>query len=866
MPAILPFRPNRLAYPGSSPGIDFSHIAMKGMQTAFSVVPNGANFFNYASAQAGTVANGTPTYSLYGSVGPNVYFGTSQWITFANQSTAKATVNMACIATFTSTSGFRPFFCNSTDSSKGIDYCILSGITVAFRNGDNVTLVASPATNVPYFIATSSYHPAAGAPISYSLNAVVVNLLTGQVFTKVASNTSGGPTAANGSFVLGTDATPNAVGAYIAAAFLGTSTGTSLLSIPELLQWAQDPWSFWYPQTVDFASSLAPSQGAAATPTWGLDQFDPFYAPQRRRRPAAILRGDEGIEAPYVFVAPAVTSWGWEPPAVQPPHIRKENRGAILRGDEGIESRLIQWLNTGWEIQPVQPPRYRAKTDGVMPKDDGIQFPEIIWLNYGWEVQPVQPPHPRPERSGAVAPKDDGIEAPYVFVGPPTTPPAGWEITPIQPPHPRPERSGAIEPRDEGIESRFIQWLNTGWEIQPVQPPHRAPERKYGAIVQKDDGTEFPLIPWLNTGWEIAPHQPRAFRASPAGIFTGDPGTQSGLIIRYNYGWEIPPPQPPHPRPERSGAIAPRDDGIENPFTPPPAVAPAGWEVQPFQPPHRRIERFGAIEPKDDGTQFPFVPWRNTGWEVQPVQPPHRAPERKGGALARFDEGIEITLTNWRNFGWEIQPVQPPHPRPERFGALEPKDEGIEAPYVFVVPPVAFAGWETDSFVRVRPRRFGAGALPTIFEIWPFFPPPGPPPIPPIPVGFGAIKVIAVDMVRFVYPARPFASPALPSIVNVGDSFCLLNGIGQAITLTADYTLFLTKPDGSTFFAVPPQLYLAEVNSFVRYGLFASETYTAIQIPGSFVDQHGYWSCYIKSHLFTSAVQKFYIGPPQVLT
>lgn len=143
---------------------------------------------------------------------------------------------------------------------------------------------------------------------------------------------------------------------------------------------------------------------------------------------------------------------------------------------------------------------------------------------------------------------------------------------------------------------------------------------------------------------------------------------------------------------------------------------------------------------------------------------------------------------------------------------------------------------------------------------------PGPPPPQPIPAGFSAEKVLSINTAPFVTPAKPLQNPFLPSIVNVGDSFALMVGAGQNLNPQTTYTIFITKPDGSQFFATAPQVYTAEVDSFVRQGLFFAQNYVALLIPGSFVDQHGYWQVTLQSLSSTSLPQRFYIGPPEVLT
>jgi hypothetical protein len=94
----------------------------------------------------------------------------------------------------------------------------------------------------------------------------------------------------------------------------------------------------------------------------------------------------------------------------------------------------------------------------------------------------------------------------------------------------------------------------------------------------------------------------------------------------------------------------------------------------------------------------------------------------------------------------------------------------------------------------------------------------------------------------------------------------LLIESGRTLNSDVTYSVFITKPDGSRWVATSPQVYVAEVDSYVKQGLFPSQTYTALLIPASFVDQHGYWTCFLQAPGYTSSIQRFYIGPPEVLT
>jgi hypothetical protein len=742
--------------------------------------------------------------------------------------------------------------------------------------------------------------------------------------------------------------------------------------------------------------------------------------PWRNRRVAATSRDkDDGNESPFV----AWNNAGWEIQSVQPPvpyGVQSSKwvklSGATARGDDGSESPFVGWRNFGWEIQSVQPPipwKIKAASGATARGDDGTEYLRLNFYPAGWEIQAVQPPHRRPERFGAIVPKEDGIEFPFVFTGvvtsnwgfdpqpyqPQRIPRPGAAIArtddgtqypliifyphawPVQPHQPKAFRApvGGIMPKEDGIESPFVNWFNVGWEIaspmvrrpatrrqvtllnrnidgvmspvtfvtsgwgfdflppdlrtyptvrqrgagasgesvfaafstqpwtddlfrdlvrvrrldpasfvssgtegvftspvttavgwgfdaQSYQPQHI--RWKAGTIARGDDGNEAPFINWYNAGWEIQPPPPRQFREHRGLIFPREDGNESPFVGWRNFGWEI---QPALPRHIFNRQFLQPEDGIQAAFVAPLASTSSwGFDAQSYQP--QRIRwRGGTIARGDDGNELPSINWYNAGWEIQSVQPPHRRPEVKSAAFVRIDDGTEAILIRWFNAGWEIQSVQPPHRRPERAGAIAPKDDGIESPFIFI--PLPTAAWfpDIDNFLPKSRKTLAAVLisfdLPGVFL--PLVPPI--PPILPIPPGFGAQKVLSVDTVQNIYPTSrnnltQVFSPILPSVVNVGDSFALLIESGRTLNSDVTYSVFITKPDGSRWVATSPQVYVAEVDSYVKQGLFPSQTYTALLIPASFVDQHGYWTCFLQAPGYTSSIQRFYIGPPEVLT
>src|SRR5882672_993504 len=206
-----------------------------------------------------------------------------------------------------------------------------------------------------------------------------------------------------------------------------------------------------------------------------------------------------------------------------------KTRGAIWTSDQGTQLPPETFRPHGWPIAPPQPPARQGKVSdagAVMAGDQGTQAGFIRFFPMGGEIPPFQPPNPpRPEgRPAAIMVGDQGIQAQFIRFFP-----SGWEIAPHQPRHPRREAAGAIMPSEAGIEAKYVfvppTTLPWGWE-----------------------GQSTPLRRDVNYGPAVG----------------GSADFVSFFFQPFN--WEIPSFQPPSPRPERAGAIATSEPGVEAKF------------------------------------------------------------------------------------------------------------------------------------------------------------------------------------------------------------------------------------------------------------------------------------------------------------
>jgi Concanavalin A-like lectin/glucanases superfamily len=242
----LQLQPNRLGYPGTLPGFDVSHPASEGIGVSAVVVSGalpleiikGTLFTSSGAAQ-------TPVQSV---VGPALYNAGTGYANGGVSNVSFAKITQACI--------FVPQALSTSGLTGIVSATILyiygasGGTAITYLGGirdSGVQLVVGR----PYFFASSYSNDAVG-----TLNQIVKDLQTGQITTNVQTiGPSGG--LANSNYCFGGDGAGAASNSQIAA----TMYSTSFLSMEQLRQWADDPWSFWYPSEVEWAAgpSLVPS-------------------------------------------------------------------------------------------------------------------------------------------------------------------------------------------------------------------------------------------------------------------------------------------------------------------------------------------------------------------------------------------------------------------------------------------------------------------------------------------------------------------------------------------------------------------------------------------------------------------------------
>jgi hypothetical protein len=403
----------------------------------------------------------------------------------------------------------------------------------------------------------------------------------------------------------------------------------------------------------------------------------PFQDTTLKRRFRQDFKGDDGIEAKFIFVPlPPLISWpflneaffrtkpkilsalkhqtGFATPSFVPlPVIALDQlfqpvlRYNRLSATEGVSQfRAFNMLPVGFDLQeqilrrlPTQRLQATKHTTGfAFPITMLAPFNNQIWeqLYYLHRQRPLgalrtvsefayqlippppfnwetQPPQPPHHFFKNLDAGDVGIEFPIV---PPMVFQNGWWVQDVQPGHPRRERAGAIMLGDLGTESPFIIPVLFNFKTYDVQPNYQW--RRISSLKQRSEFS-YLLGPFLPFNWQTQYGDiTHRFRKSPD---TGDAGIEQAKPAPPTpFGWPIPYTDVRHRFLKSPEFGLP---GIDRPIPPPPKP---GWEISPPQPLFNRMGRRGAFLYGDNGIEFPFIPVIPP---PQPVVPFRRVPTGK---------------------------------------------------------------------------------------------------------------------------------------------------------------------------------------------------------------------------------------------
>jgi hypothetical protein len=233
---------NPLVYPGDRlPGVDYSHPAA-GSRLVISAVSGttAGAFYRIDRAVACTFTN-SPTSKIDAAIGPS-FFGVNQGTAATTLAATAGNINTcttAYIIRWGGTDGTNNQIIGTTAGNTQADTDGQPGSN--FGTGTVVEGGVIIPTGDPCFLVRSG-----NAPISKQ-NWLVCNLRTGKISQNTAA-TSGTGSSSGSTAIIGTSGSHlNGFAGSIAAVMCSNA----FLSPAQLLQWAQDPWSFWYPPAVE---------------------------------------------------------------------------------------------------------------------------------------------------------------------------------------------------------------------------------------------------------------------------------------------------------------------------------------------------------------------------------------------------------------------------------------------------------------------------------------------------------------------------------------------------------------------------------------------------------------------------------------
>lgn len=252
-----------LIYPGGfRPGYDPTHIAAA--NTQFSAISQNGSFVNlvpgFGSLLPSTI-NGTVGYIIDGGIGPaktpgtnNSYIFTSAAVTYSDN------IVMAAIIR-TSASDNSGIFTNTGTNVSAAQLAVFGGsqLYLSPNSGGDIGSGISLSANTPYFVVGTKTNLG-------TFNFLALNLNTGKITTSTVAFSLSGVTGQSG-YTIGYE---YEYGDFFQGRIAAVMHANNFLTMSELLTWAADPWSFWYPTTpsvIAFDAEFVKSTGGSTPPT-----------------------------------------------------------------------------------------------------------------------------------------------------------------------------------------------------------------------------------------------------------------------------------------------------------------------------------------------------------------------------------------------------------------------------------------------------------------------------------------------------------------------------------------------------------------------------------------------------------------------
>lgn len=255
---------NKLVWPGGRAEINRAHPAYT-PHLRYAGVPLGNNFVNLVNAKTATVS-GSPAAQISPLQGSGVYFPSGAGLTAPGIiDTPAIGVTMAAIVTPLDNSvSFGGVFYTGNGASASNDYglTVSGGVFKLYNHGNVQTLTGFPSYTVgrPYFVAMCEVATASGTlPCWWG---VMVDLSNGEVWIGNTTGTNSITTPTAATFYVGGQGASHASLALVSAVMYSADP----MTLNDMLGWAADPWSFWYPRRAKTIIGMGLSRGASPAP------------------------------------------------------------------------------------------------------------------------------------------------------------------------------------------------------------------------------------------------------------------------------------------------------------------------------------------------------------------------------------------------------------------------------------------------------------------------------------------------------------------------------------------------------------------------------------------------------------------------
>jgi hypothetical protein len=234
---------NRFVFPwGSKAEVNRDHPAYS-PRLRYVGVPIGNSFINLVTGVKATIQGGSPALKMSPLTGQGVDFSatSSRLVTTGIQETPLRGVTIAAIVTPFSTSvSFGTIIASGNRTTGDFGLVMDSGIFQLFEAGGGHFILGEPsyAANRPYFVVLSK--------VTGTLIIAITDLTNGEVWVGSTMDLTSFTSASAATFIIGGQSSSGASQSLISALMFSNDG----LSLWDLLAWAHDPWSFWYPRIV----------------------------------------------------------------------------------------------------------------------------------------------------------------------------------------------------------------------------------------------------------------------------------------------------------------------------------------------------------------------------------------------------------------------------------------------------------------------------------------------------------------------------------------------------------------------------------------------------------------------------------------